>query len=98
MVMDRYDYLKLISDMINDGVHGKPVDAKGAVVHVIKDAVMSAGNEKVNKISDDLKEQAKKESGWNKFRDAVFLPLLLQSASYAVDKKLDKVLSDKIKK
>lgn len=56
--------------------------------------VLNKGQERVNKLIENLREESKNEKGWCKFRDQFFLPILLQGTMYVINNKLD----DKIKK
>ena len=40
-----------------------------------------------------LKESAASETGWNKFRDTVFLPTLVDGAFWLFDKVLEKMVA-----
>jgi 6-pyruvoyl-tetrahydropterin synthase len=40
-----------------------------------------------------LKEQAVTETGWNAFRDKYFLPIVVQTGLYVVNKLMDKIIN-----
>ena len=44
----------------------------------------------------ELKNSAANENGWNKFRDAIFLPVIITGSLWLAEKILDKLISDEI--
>jgi len=63
--------------------------AKDALIRGLRDTIVPALKEVAEPISTQLKEDAKTETGWVKFRDGVFLPALISVAFWAVEKLLD---------
>lgn len=50
-------------------------------------------NESGSKFCDQIKEQAKNESGWCKVRDLIVLPLIINIGLWAIEKSLEKTTS-----
>jgi hypothetical protein len=46
-----------------------------------------------SKFCDQIKEQAKTESGWSKVRDLIVLPLIINIGLWAIEKSLEKTTS-----
>lgn len=65
--------------------------AKGAIVSGLRDTVLPALKEVADPFVAKLKADATTESGWVKFRDGVFLPGLIFSAFWLLEKLLDKM-------
>lgn len=63
--------------------------AKEAVVNWLKDAGVPAMKEVADVYIAKVKEQSQSESGWNKFRDGIFLPGLCDMFFYVVGKILN---------
>ena len=73
-------------------------EAKNATMVWIKDKVLPAAKEVAETYTAALKESAANEKGWNKFRDTVFLPILLDSAFWLFDKVISKMQEDPVVK
>jgi hypothetical protein len=67
-------------------------EAKEAVMGWLKDKVVPAAKEVAAVYTGKLKEAAATESGWNKFRDSIFLPTLIDGAIWLTDKALGKMV------
>jgi hypothetical protein len=65
--------------------------AKGAIITGLRDTVLPALKEVADPFVAQLKADAKTESGWVKFRDGVFLPGLIFTAFWLLEKLLDKM-------
>ena len=65
--------------------------AKGAIVSGLRSTVLPALKEVADPFVAKLKADATAESGWVKFRDGVFLPGLIFTAFWLLEKLLDKM-------
>ncbi len=61
-------------------------EGKAAVIKWIIETLLPAVKEIAKAFTDKLKEEATSETGWNKFRDAIFLPGVISVALYFVEK------------
>ena len=61
-------------------------------IELLKDKVLPAAKEVAETYTAALRESAGNETGWNKFRDTVFLPTLLDGAFWLFDKALAKMV------
>ena len=68
-------------------------EAKDATMVWLKDKILPAVKDIAEAYTAALKESAANESGWNKFRDTVFLPMLVDGAFWVFDKALAKMLT-----
>ena len=68
-------------------------EAKAATMSWLKDKILPAAKEIAETYTAALKESAASETGWNKFRDTVFLPTLVDGAFWLFDKVLEKMLA-----
>ena len=68
-------------------------EAKDATMVWLKEKILPAVKEIAEAYTVALKESATNESGWNKFRDTVFLPTLVDGAFWVFDKALAKMLT-----
>ena len=68
-------------------------EAKAATMSWLKDKILPAVKDIAEAYTAALKESAANESGWNKFRDTVFLPMLVDGAFWVFDKALAKMLT-----
>ncbi len=68
-------------------------EAKAATMSWLKDKVLPAAKEIAETYTAALKESAANETGWNKFRDTVFLPTLVDGAFWLFDKVLEKMVA-----
>ena len=66
-------------------------EAKAATMSWLKDKILPAAKEIAETYTAALKESAASETGWNKFRDTVFLPTLLDGAFWLFGKALGKM-------
>lgn len=71
-------------------------EAKDAIVEWIGDVVLPAVQQVADGFSESLKAEAEKESGWNKFRDAVFLPGIMNLVLYLTGKAVGKMRPEKV--
>ena len=78
-----------LKDHVADSVR---VEAKDATIGWLKEKVLPAAKEVADTYTAALHESAANETGWNKFRDTVFLPTLLDGAFWLFDKALAKML------
>ena len=66
-------------------------DVKDAIITGIRDIVIPALKEVADPFAAKLKEDAKAETGWVKFRDGVFIPGVISISFWVADKLLDKM-------
>lgn len=59
-------------------------ELKESVTQKIIDEVLPAVDDVAGKFIATIEEQAKSESGWNKLRDGIVLPLVINGAIYVV--------------
>lgn len=85
-----------IEDLKNDivGQLGTALteDAKKALLIYIRDHLLPIAKDVAQKYVDQLKDDALSESGWTKFRDAIFLPILIDGSLWAVNAVLEKLI------
>ena len=77
-----------LKDHVADSVRD---EAKDATIGWLKEKVLPAAREVADTYTAALHESAANETGWNKFRDTVFLPTLLDGAFWLFDKALGKM-------
>ena len=65
--------------------------AKDAVVVWLKDTALPQVQTVADSYTAELKKSAETETGWNKFRDGIFLPGLISFALWGFGKLLDKM-------
>lgn len=68
-------------------------EAKAATMSWLKNKVLPEAKEIAETYTAALKETAASETGWNKFRDTVFLPTLVDGAFWLFDKVLEKMVA-----
>ena len=68
-------------------------EAKAATMSWLKNKVLPEAKEIAETYTAALKESAASETGWNKFRDTVFLPTLVDGAFWLFDKVLEKMVA-----
>ena len=88
--MDIENIKNELKDHVLDSVKD---EAKDATMVWIKDKILPAVKDIAEAYTAALKESAANESGWNKFRDTVFLPMLVDGAFWVFDKALAKMLT-----
>lgn len=69
-------------------------DAKKAFVKWLQEKALPAVTEIADKYITRLKEDAESEQGWCKFRDAVFLPIVINGGLWLVSQMLEKVIEN----
>ena len=67
-------------------------EVKEKVTAQIVAEILPAVENVVHDFVGKIKEQAPKEQGWNKIRDSIILPLVLEGAVWAVKTTLNKTL------
>ena len=67
-------------------------DAKKALLRYIQEHIMPIVQDIAIKYIDQLKVDAETESGWSKFRDAIFLPVLIECGYWVISKCLEKLI------
>ena len=87
------DIEKIKNELKDHVVDAVKEDAKNATLVWLKDKVLPAVKDIAEAYTAALKESAANESGWNKFRDTVFLPMLVDGAFWVFDKALAKMLT-----
>ena len=85
------DIEKIKNELKDHVVDAVKEDAKNATLVWLKDKVLPAAKEVAETYTAALRESAGNETGWNKFRDTVFLPTLLDGAFWLFDKALGKM-------
>ena len=88
--MDIENIKNELKDHVLDSVKD---EAKDATMVWLKDKILPAVKDIAEAYTAALKESAANESGWNKFRDTVFLPMLVDGAFWVFDKALAKMLT-----
>ena len=86
------DIEKIKNELKDNDVDAVKEDAKNATLVWLKDKVLPAAKEVAETYTAALRESAGNETGWNKFRDTVFLPTLLDGAFWLFDKALKKLI------
>lgn len=81
--------LENIADFVTD-------TAKDAFTKWLKEKALPTVKEISQAFITELKNSASNESGWNKFRDAIFLPVLITGGLWLAEKILNKLVSDEI--
>ena len=66
-------------------------EVKSAAVEWLAKTAWPAVKEMVDGITSKLKTDSEKESGWNKIRDSIFLPSLINLGVYLIGKALEKM-------
>ena len=67
---------------------------KQAVIKWVIDTGLPAVKEVAEAFTTKLKEDAETETGWNKFRDSIFLPGLISVVLYFVEKLAEQMVDD----
>lgn len=82
--------LELLKDELKNNVADYvKEEAKTATVGWIKTQGLPAAREVAASYTEALQASAKDEHGWNRFRDRIFLPVLIDGALWLTDKALD---------
>ena len=89
MVLD-LNYFK--TDMVNQLSSSLTEDAKKMLLIYIRDNIMPIAKDVGSKYIEQLNEDAMSENGWVKFRDAIFLPLLIEGVLWSVNTCLEKLI------
>lgn len=79
--------LENIADFVTDTV-------KDAFTKWLKEKALPTVKEISQAFITELKNSASNESGWNKFRDAIFLPVIITGGLWLAEKILDKLIND----
>ena len=79
--------LENISDFVTD-------TAKNVFTKWLKETLLPEVKELANAFITELKNSAVNENGWNKFRDAIFLPVIITGGLWLAEKILDKLIND----
>jgi hypothetical protein len=69
-------------------------ELKESVTQKIIDEVLPAVDDVAGKFIATIEEQAKSESGWNKLRDGIVLPLVINGAIYVIKYVLNKTVTE----
>lgn len=70
--------------------------AKAALLVWLKDTMLPQVKDFVEKYKAELKSSSKEETGWCKFRDAIFLPLVFNAGIWVFEKALNKMIEKTI--
>ncbi len=84
-----------ILNSVNDYIKDEALDN---ITNWIKETALPAVKEVSNAFTTALKEKAKNETGWIKFRDAIFLPGLISLALWGTGKLLGITTTDNASK
>ncbi len=79
--------LENIADFVTD-------TAKDSFTKWLKEKALPTVKEISQAFITELKNSASNESGWNKFRDAIFLPVIITGGLWLAEKILDKLIND----
>lgn len=74
------------NELVNNVTEFITSTGKAAVVKWVIETLLPAVKEVAEAFTAKLKEDAAAETGWNKFRDSIFLPGLISVALYFVEK------------
>lgn len=66
--------------------------AKATLLVWLKDTMLPQVKDFVEKYKAELKSSSKEETGWNKFRDAIFLPLVFNACIWLFETALNKIV------
>lgn len=69
-------------------------ELKESVTQKIIEKVLPAVDDVADKFITTIEEQAKTENGWNKLRDGIVLPLVINGAIYVVKYVLSKTVTE----
>lgn len=69
-------------------------ELKESVTQKIIEEVLPAVDDVADKFITTIEEQAKTENGWNKLRDGIVLPLVINGAIYVVKYVLSKTVTE----
>ena len=85
-----------IRDGVLDAVNADEVteELKESVTQKVLDEVLPAVEDVAGKFIATIEEQAKSESGWNKLRDGIVLPLVINGGIYVVKYVLSKTVTE----
>lgn len=78
--------LENIADFVTD-------TAKDAFTKWLKEKALPTAREVSEAFITELKNSATNENGWNKFRDAIFLPVIITGGLWLTEKILDKLIN-----
>jgi hypothetical protein len=83
-----------VRDGVLDALNADEVteELKGSVTQKIIEEVLPAVDDVADKFITTIEEQAKTENGWNKLRDGIVLPLVINGAIWAVKFALSKTM------
>ena len=70
--------------------------AKDAFTKWLKEKALPTVKDVSEAFITELKNSASNENGWNKFRDAIFLPVIITGSLWLAEKILDKLISNEI--
>lgn len=85
-----------IRDGVLDALNADEVteELKESVTQKILDEALPAVEDVAGKFIATIEEQAKSESGWNKLRDGIVLPLVINGGIYVVKYVLSKTVTE----
>lgn len=85
-----------IRDGVLDALNADEVteELKESVTQKVLDEVLPAVEDVAGKFIATIEEQAKSESGWNKLRDGIVLPLVINGGIYVVKYVLSKTVTE----
>lgn len=78
--------LENIADFVTD-------TAKDTFTKWLKEKALPTAREVSEAFITELKNSAANENGWNKFRDAIFLPVIITGGLWLTEKILDKLIN-----
>lgn len=70
-------------------------EVKDAVIAWVRDTILPAAKEVAGPVKEKIRTQAATETGWAKFRDAIFIPGMIDAGLWTVGKIANKMVTEK---
>ena len=86
------DIKEITTEAINAVEEFAADEVKNTFLEWLRDTAMPAAKEFTTAYVAKLREQAATETGWNKVRDMIFLPGVINGAIYVITKLIDKMI------
>lgn len=84
----------LVGELVDNAKDFLTENAKNVFMQWLKETGLPKFKEVTDAYIAELKTQADQETGWNKFRDATFVPMLISAGYWAIDKMMQKMVPD----
>lgn len=84
-ILDELDVKEYVTDVVKENM-----------LKWLSETFLPQAKDFIEKYKEELKSSAKEESGWCKFRDAIFLPLVFNAGIWVFEKALDKMIEKTI--